>query len=316
MKYYNIAIIGGGPAGYTAALYAGRAGYTSVVIEKLAPGGQMSTTSNVENYPGFESVGGFELAEKMMNGAERFGSETIFGEVTDVMLDGSKKRLALDNSAVLSDSDGVIEADAVIIAAGATPRELEIEGEREYMGHGVSYCATCDGAFFKNKTVVVAGGGDTAFEDVMYLSNLCEKVYLVHRRNEYRAAASTVRRASERENIVFVKNALLRKICGDGKKVTALEYEEKDSGELRTVECSAVFAAFGRKPDTELYKDEIELDGSGYIIADETCRTSVHGVYAAGDVRTKQLRQIITACADGANAIRSVETDVFEYGAI
>ncbi len=307
MRSYDIAIIGGGPAGYTAALYSGRAGYTAAVIEKMAPGGQMAITSNVENYPGFEAVSGFELAEKMMAGAERFGAESVFGEVTAVRLAGETKRIAIDGADIDTFDDNVIEARAVVLATGASPRKLGIPGEIEYEGRGVSYCATCDGMFFKNKTVVVAGGGDTAFEDAIYLANICEKVYLVHRRDEFRAAASSVKRAAAKDNIEFVKNALVREIKGENGKVSALVYDDKLTGETRELPCSAVFAAFGRTPDTALFKGQVELDNSGYIVADETCRTSVEGVFAAGDVRTKHLRQIVTACADGATSLYFAE---------
>ncbi|MBP3293183.1 MAG: thioredoxin-disulfide reductase [Clostridia bacterium] len=307
MKTYDIAIVGGGPAGYTAALYAGRAGYSAVVIEKLAPGGQMAITSNVENYPGFGPVSGFELAEKMMEGAERFGAESMFGEVTAVRLAGDTKYIAVDGADIDSGDDSVVAARAVVLATGASPRKLGIPGELEYEGRGVSYCATCDGMFFKGKTVVVAGGGDTAFEDALYLSNICEKVYLVHRRDAFRAAAHSVKRAEAKENIEFVKNALVSEIRGEGGRVSALVYTDKLSGEARELPCSAVFAAFGRTPDTALFAGQVELDPSGYIVADETCRTSVEGVFAAGDVRTKHLRQIVTACADGATAISFAE---------
>ncbi len=307
MRSYDIAIIGGGPAGYTAALYSGRAGYTAAVIEKMAPGGQMAITSNVENYPGFEAVSGFELAEKMMAGAERFGAESVFGEVTAVRLAGEAKRIAIDGADIDTFDDNVIEARAVVLATGASPRKLGIPGEIEYEGRGVSYCATCDGMFFRGKTVVVAGGGDTAFEDALYLANICEKVYLVHRRDEFRAAASSVKRAAAKDNIEFVKNALVREIKGENGKVSALVYDDKLTGETRELPCSAVFAAFGRTPDTALFKGQVELDNSGYIVADETCRTSVEGVFAAGDVRTKHLRQIVTACADGATSIYFAE---------
>lgn len=302
MKKYDIAIIGAGPAGYTAAIYAGRAGLSAVVIEKMAPGGQMGITSNVENYPGFESVGGFELAEKMMAQAERFGAESRFGEVTEAALDGETKTLTIDGGDIIS-------SRAVIIAAGASPRKLGIPGEREYEGHGVSYCATCDGMFFRDKTVAVAGGGDTAFEDALYLSNICSEVLLIHRRSEFRAAASLVRRAESRENIRFIKNAQIAEVVGNGRFVTGIRYTDNGTGAAHDIDCSAVFTAFGRVPDTALFREQLALDQAGYIIADETCRTSLKNVYAAGDVRTKSLRQIITACADGANAVHSFEED-------
>ena len=243
----------------------------------------------------------------MMAGAERFGAESMFGEVTDVRLVGDKKRIAVDGADITSDDDNVIEARAVVIATGASPRKLGIPGEVEYEGRGVSYCATCDGMFFKGKTVVVAGGGDTAFEDALYLANICEKVYLVHRRDEFRAAASSVKRVEAKDNIEFVKNALVDEIKGEGGKVSALVYKDKISSEKREIPCSAVFTAVGRIPDTALFEGIVELDKSGYIVADETCRTSVEGVFAAGDVRTKHLRQIVTACADGATAVYFAE---------
>ncbi len=299
MKKYDIAIIGGGPAGYTAAIYAGRAGYTSVVIEKMSPGGQMAVTSTIENYPGFESVSGFELAEKMKAQAEGFGCETVFAEVTDLHLAGDEKHLVVD--------DGEIVARAVIVATGAKPRLLDISGEAEYTGRGVSYCATCDGMFFRGKTVAVIGGGDTAFEDAIYLSNICEKVYIVHRRDSFRAAARSIDRAREKRNIEFVMNSVPREIIGNGSRVTGISVEDKVSGEVRVIDCDGVFVAVGRVPDTALFDGKLETDRSGYIVAGETCRTSLPGVFAAGDVRTKELRQIITACADGASAIRSAE---------
>lgn len=296
MNSYDIVIVGGGPAGYTAALYGGRAGYTVAVIERAAPGGQMAITSNIENYPGFTSIGGFELAEKMVEGAERFGAVTIYGEVTSVSLEGDEKSVVLDDGSVIA-------ARAVIIATGAYPRRLSIPGEDEYEGRGVSYCATCDGMFFRGKTVAVVGGGDTAFEDALYLSNLCERVFIVHRRDEFRAAVSTFKRAAERENIEFIYNALPTEILGSDNRVSALVYEDRVSGERHTLPCSAVFVAVGRTPDTALLRGQVELDGSGYVLADETCRTSADGVFAIGDVRTKPLRQVVTACADGACAV-------------
>lgn len=302
MEKYDIAIIGAGPAGHTAAIYAGRAGFSAVVIEKMAPGGQMGITSNVENYPGFDSVGGFELAEKMMAQAQRFGAEFRFGEVTEVSLDGETKTLVIDG-------DGDVSSRGVIIASGASPRKLGIPGEKEYEGHGVSYCATCDGMFFRGKTAVVAGGGDTAFEDALYLSNICSDVILIHRRNEFRAAASIVKRAEAKDNIRFIKNAQISEVIGNGSFVTGIRYTDNETGMAHDTACSAVFTAFGRVPDTELFRGSLELDPAGYITADETCRTSQKKVYAAGDVRTKPLRQIVTACADGANAVHSFEED-------
>lgn len=297
---YDIAVIGGGPAGYTAALYAGRGGYRAAVFEKGSPGGQMGITSEVENYPGFERVDGFTLAAKMMEQAEGFGAAHIFSEVTDVVLEGEKKRITT--------ADGkTYTCGAVIVAVGAKPRLLGIPGEGEYTGHGVSYCATCDGMFYRKKTVVVVGGGDTAFEDALYLSNLCEQVILVHRREAFRASAVSVKRAKEKENIAFELNAVPEEILGDGQRVTGVRIRNTISGETKEIPCAGVFAAVGRTPETGLFQGKLERDQNGYIPADETCRTSVAGVFAAGDVRTKPLRQIVTACADGAVAVQSAE---------
>lgn len=298
-KTYDIAVIGGGPAGYTAALYTGRAGYKAVVFEKSSPGGQMGITSEIENYPGFESVDGFELAAKMMSQAEKFGAEFVYEEVTSLELDGKIKKIRTDS--------GEFEVKAVVLAMGAKPRLLRVPGEKEYSGHGVSYCATCDGMFFRGKTVVVNGGGDTAFEYALYLSNICEKVILVHRKDSYRATPSMVKKAEAKANIEFIKNATVAEITGDGKFVTAVKLTDVKTGAESIVEASGIFVAIGRTPDTVLVKGQIELDESGYIIADESTKTSVDGVFAAGDVRTKSLRQIVTACADGAMAIHYAE---------
>ncbi|MBQ4354151.1 MAG: thioredoxin-disulfide reductase [Clostridia bacterium] len=298
-KQFDIAVIGGGPAGYTAAVYAGRAGYTCVVFEKASPGGQMGITSSIENYPGFMSVDGFDLAAKMLEQAMNFGAECVYEEVTGVELAGKEKTVRT--------ASGAYACRAVIIASGAKPRLIGVPGEAEYTGRGVSYCATCDGMFFRGKTVIVNGGGDTAFEDALYLSNVCEKVYLVHRRDAFRAAASMVRKAEAKENIEFVKSAVIEEILGDGKAVAGAKLRNTVTGEESVLEAAGIFAAIGRVPDTALVKDLLKLDDHGYIIADETTRTSVDGVYAAGDVRTKALRQIVTACADGANAVHYAE---------
>lgn len=298
-KIYDIAVIGGGPAGYTAAIYAGRAGYSALVFEKSSPGGQMGITSSIENYPGFASVDGFELASKMMEQAANFGADFAYEEVVSVELAGKTKTVRTDS--------GEYECRAVILATGAKPRLLGVPGEREYTGRGVSYCATCDGMFFRGKTVIVNGGGDTAFEDALYLSNVCEKVYIVHRRDAFRAAASTVKKAEAKENITFIKNANITEILGSGASVTGVKLRDTKTGEESALEANGVFVAVGRIPDTALVKDQLELDKNGYIIADETTKTSVPGVFAAGDVRTKPLRQIVTACADGASAMHFAE---------
>lgn len=298
-EYKDIAIIGGGPAGYTAAIYAGRAGLSSAVIEKISPGGQMGITSDIENYPGFDRIDGFDLASRMMEQAKAFGAEMLYGCVTSVDLAGHRKKISYDG--------GEIECAALIIATGAKPRYLDKPGEREYSGRGVSYCATCDGMFFKGKTVIVNGGGDTAVEDALYLSNIAEKIYIVHRRGTFRAAASGVKKAEAKANIEFVLESAVEEIIGDGSRVTAVRLKNLTDGSEKELQCDGIFIAIGRIPDTEMFAGQLELDESGYIKSDETCRTNIDGVYAIGDVRTKPLRQIITACADGAVAVKFAE---------
>ena len=299
MERFDIAIIGGGPAGFTAAVYACRAGYSAIVFEKASHGGQMGITSEIENYPGFARVDGFELAMKMMNQAKGLGAVIKTEEVISVDLDGREKFVKTNR--------GEYEAGAVVIAGGAKPRLLGVPGEEQYMGRGVSYCATCDGMFVRGKTVLVNGGGDTAFEDAMYLSNVCEKVYLVHRRNAFRASAASIKKARAKDNIEFIYSSVIEEIVGDGMRVTGAKLKSVEGGESTLIDCAGVFVAVGRVPDTEIYAGKLDLDGSGYIVADETCRTSIPGVLAAGDVRTKHLRQIVTACADGATAIKFAE---------
>ena len=298
-RKYDIAIIGGGPAGYTAAIYASRAGRKTVLIEKGSPGGQMGITSVIENYPGFETVDGFELAMRMQEQAKKTGAELITAEVTEAFLGTTPKRLVT--------TAGTICADAVIIATGARPRLLGADGEREYTGRGVSYCATCDGMFFRRKTVIVNGGGNTALEDALYLSNICEKVIVVHRREGFRASRHEIEKARAKDNIEFRLNAVIEAIRGDGTRVTgaALRYTDGKSEEIG---CAGVFIAIGRVPGTELYEGQLATDDGGYIAAGEDCRTSVDGVFAAGDVRTKKLRQIVTAASDGAAAAEEADS--------
>ncbi len=299
MDKFDIAIIGGGPAGFTAALYGCRAGFTTIVFEKASHGGQMGITSEIENYPGFAHVDGFELAMKMMDHAKGLGAVIKSQEVISVDVSGRRKTVKTNR--------GEYDVGAVIIAGGAKPRLLGVPGEEQYKGKGVSYCATCDGMFFRGKTVVVNGGGDTAFEDAVYLSNVCEKVYLVHRRDSFRASAASIKRAEAKGNIEFIKSSVVEEILGDGMKVSGVKLKNVKTDEITTVDCAGIFVAVGRVPDTEIYSDKLELDGGGYIVADETCRTNVPGVFAAGDVRTKPLRQIVTACADGATAVKFAE---------
>ena len=298
-KKYGAVVIGGGPAGYTAAMYCARAGIETLVLEMLSPGGQMATTSNVENYPGFEDgIDGFELGEKMQRNAEKFGAQTEYAEVISLDIDSVPK--------VISTTEGDILSDTVIIATGANPRKLGLESEESLVGKGVAYCAYCDGMYYKDKIVAVIGGGDSAAEDALYLSKICKKVYLVHRRNELRAVKSYVKSLNNTQNLELVLNAKPSKLIYDS-KLNAVELEDTTDGHKFILGVDAVFAAVGRIPNTDLVKGKVETDSSGYIVADETGRTNVSGVFAVGDVRTKHLRQIITAASDGANASKFVQ---------
>lgn len=299
-EQYDVVIIGGGPGGYAAALYCVRAGLDTLVLEKLSAGGQMATTTQVDNYPGFdEGIDGFELAEKMQRGAERFGAVTEYAEVTALDLNASPKRITT--------SAGTVLAKAVILATGASPRLLGVPNEEAMRGHGVSYCATCDGMFFRNKTVVVAGGGNSAAEDALALSKICKKVYLVHRRDTLRATQSYLAPLQKASNLEFVWNKQIDRLLVDNQQLTGIGMTDRVTGETSELSCDGLFVAVGRVPDTALVKEQVSLDEQGYIIADETTRTSVPGVFVVGDARTKPMRQIITAAADGATASKFVE---------
>ena len=296
---FDTIIIGGGPAGYTAALYAARAGLDAVLIEKLSAGGQMALTGDIDNYPGFdEGIDGFTLGMKMQQGAERFGAKTEYGEVLSVDFSKPVKEILTDSKAFF--------AKSVIIASGANPRELGIENEAELVGRGVHYCAHCDGRFYKDKTVAVIGGGNSAAADALYLSRLAKKVYLIHRRDKLRAENIYKKPLLEAENIKFLWNTTAENFITDN-RVTGLEIKNVLSGEISEISCDGVFISIGRKPATEFLKDAVELDENGYIIADETTKTNIDGVFAAGDVRTKTFRQIVTAVADGATAVHKTE---------
>ncbi len=301
----DVIVIGGGPGGYTAALYAARANLSVLVLEKLAPGGQMGQTDRIDNYPGFpQGVDGFELAEKMKQGAERFGARTKLTEVLSVSLSGSVKQIRT--------KAGTYQGKTVILATGAYPRELGLSGERELRGKGVSYCATCDGMFYRGKTVAVVGGGNTAAADALYLSRLCEKVYLIHRRDVLRASKVYADQLKNVENAEMVWNSQVEEIL-HGETVTGVRVREKFTGETRELPCAGLFVAIGHLPETELFRGQVELDEAGYVKADETTRTAepggavLPGVFAAGDLRKKPLRQIVTAVSDGAVAAQMAE---------
>ena len=296
---FDLMIIGGGPAGYTAALYGARAGLTVGLMEKLAPGGQMGTTDMVDNYPGFpEGINGFELAMKMKAGAERFGARTISAEVTGLELSGDIKPLQTPKE--------VYKARTVILATGAQPRELGLPRERELRGKGVSYCATCDGMFYRGKTVAVVGGGNTAVADALYLSRLCEKVYVIHRRDKLRAPQIQQQNLEMAGNVEFVWDSIVKELRFE-ERLTGLVTEDKNTGECRELSCAGVFIAVGQVPETELFKGQVQLDEAGYVSAGEDCRTNIPGVFAAGDLRAKPLRQIVTAAADGAVAATAAQ---------
>ncbi len=296
---YDMVIIGGGPGGYTAALYAVRAGLDTVLLEKFSAGGQMALTDQIDNYPGFENgIDGFTLAEKMKQGAERFGAQTKYAEVKSVDLNASPK--------VIETSEGTFYGRTVVFSTGANPRELGLPEEKELVGRGVAYCASCDGMFYRGKTVVVVGGGNTAAEDALLLSRLAKKVILVHRRDSLRATKVYHEPLMQAENVEFRWNSVVTELLHDA-KITGVKLKDVQTGEETVVECDGVFVSIGRKPATELVKDQLTLDQSGYVVADESTRTNIPGVYAVGDVRTKVLRQVVTAVADGAMAVYYAE---------
>lgn len=291
---YDVIIVGGGPAGYTAAIYASRAGLDTLVIEKYSAGGQLVLTGDVDNYPGFdEGIDGFELGVKMQKCAERFGAKTENTEVISLNLSDKIKKAET--------SVGIFQGKTLIIACGAEPKKLGLKDEEKLTGRGIHYCAHCDGRFYKDKTVVVVGGGNSAAEDALYLSNLAEKVYLVHRRETLRADKIYRDRMNKLPNIEFVLNSTVVDVKSE-EKVNGAIIKSVVTGAESVINCDGIFVSIGRKPVTDFIKNGLALDNSGYIIADETCRTSLGGVFAAGDVRTKPLRQIVTAVSDGANA--------------
>ena len=297
-ELYDVAIIGGGPGGYSAALYCARNGYSVLVLEKLSAGGQMATTGQVDNYPGFdEGIDGFELAEKMQRGAERFGVETEYAEVYSVDLSPAIKKITI--------SSGIVSARSVIVATGASPRELGLPEESSLRGRGVAYFAACDGQMYRSKTVAIAGGGNSAAADALLLSKICAKVYLVHRRDSLRASRIYME-PLKNSGVEFVWDSKITEILHD-KRVSGIRVENVKDKTTREIPVDGVFVAIGRVPDTELFKGQLDLDPHGYIIADESTRTNIEGVFAVGDVRTKALRQIVTAAADGANASHYVE---------
>ncbi len=292
---YDMIIIGGGPAGYTAALYAARAGLDAVLIEKAGAGGQMALTDVIDNYPGFdEGIDGFTLGMKMKNGAERFGVKTILEQVNSVDFKNDVK--------AVNTAGKTYFAKTVVVSTGADPNELGVKNEREYIGKGIHYCAHCDGRFYKDKTVMVVGGGNTAVADALFLARFAKKVYVVHRRDTFRAEKILVDPLLHAKNVEVLWNSVPVEFTAEERISGALIKNIVTNQEIK-VPVDGVFVSIGRKPVTYFLEGSVSLDDKGYIIADETCRSSVDGVYAVGDVRTKPLRQIVTAAADGAVAV-------------
>lgn len=289
----DLAIVGAGPAGMTAALYGSRAGLSVLMFERIMPGGQLAQTEHLENYPGYaQSTSGFELAMAMHAQAETFGAKLVSEEVLGVDLSGEIK--------IVITSSGSYQARSLIIATGARPRHLGLSGEDELQGRGLSYCATCDGNFFRGVDVAVVGGGNTAAADALYLSRICNKVYLIHRRDQLRATAIYHQRLHGIDNIEFIWDSEVQDLLSENGMLVGLRVFNKLDGSSRVLDVEALFVAVGTTPNTEFLNGALELDAQGYIVADESGKTATAGVFAAGDVRSKSLRQVVTAVSDGA----------------
>ena len=296
---YDMIIIGGGPAGYTAALYAARAGLDTLVLERLSAGGQMALTHLIDNYPGFEEgVDGFTLADKMKKQAERFGAKSKTAEVVHLDLAAEPKQIET--------ASGTFLGRTVVLATRANPRELGVKKETELVGRGVAYCAACDGMFYRGKTVVVVGGGNTAAADALLLSRIAEKVILVHRRDTLRATKIYHEPLMQAQNVEFRWNSTVKELLHK-EKIIGVRLSDVNTGEESTIACDGVFVSVGRRPATEFLGGQVNLDGNGYVVAGEDTKTNIPGVYAVGDMRTKELRQIVTAVADGAVAVHEAE---------
>ncbi len=297
---YDVIIVGSGPAGLAAAIYAKRAELNCIVIEKAGlSGGQIINTYEVDNYPGTPGISGFDLSQKFREHCDKLNTTFINGEVKELRLEDNIKVIKLDD-------ETEYRSKTLVIATGGAPRHLGVEGEEKLSGLGVSYCATCDGAFFKKKTVAVVGGGDVAVEDAIFLARICEKVYVVHRRDQFRASKSITSRLLAMENVTILWDSVVERINGK-EAVESVEVKNLKTNETAKLDLSGVFIAVGYIPNSETYKNIVATDAGGYINAGENCETNIPGIFAAGDIRTKELRQIITAASDGANAITAVE---------
>ena len=298
-KKFDVIVLGGGPAGYTAAMYTARAGLSTLVIEKLYAGGQMTQTPNIENYPGFpQGIDGVLLGMNFQAGAQNAGVQTLNAEVTAVNLQGQEK--------ILTTAKGDFIGRTVIIATGADHRHLGLPREWELTGKGVTYCATCDGMFYRGKTVAVVGGGNSAASEALVLSRIAKKVYLIHRRDSLKASRSYHQPLEQAENVEFIWNSQVSQLLGK-EKLSGVVLQNIQSGQEQELQLDGLFISVGRNPATELFRGQLELDEGGYIVADESTRTGIPGVYAVGDVRTKEVRQIVTAAADGAIAAHFAE---------
>lgn len=298
-KIYDLLIVGSGPAGLAAAIYAQRARLDTLVIEKeYISGGQVVNTYEVDNYPGIPGINGYELGVKFREHADQLGARFVTAEVKDIIIEETTKKVVT--------SEGDYRAKAVILAMGATHRELQVPGEKELAGMGVSYCATCDGAFFRGRTVAVVGGGDVAVEDAIFLARGCEKVYLIHRRDELRAAKSLQEKLFACDNVEVIWDTVVREICGEDPVESVKLYNVKTE-ETKCMDMDGVFVAVGIVPNSQIARGLVDMDEGGYILAGEDGATSQPGIFAAGDIRKKALRQIVTAVADGANAVTAVQ---------
>lgn len=296
---YDVVIIGSGPSGLAAAIYAERAKLKTITIEKqYMSGGQILNTYEVDNYPGLPEINGFDMGQKFRQHAEKLGSQFVKDEVLELEIMDKVKKVHCKKNQFLTKT--------VIIATGAQHRLLEVKGEKELYGKGVSYCATCDGAFYKDKIVAVVGGGDVALEDAIFLSRLCKKVYLIHRRNEFRGVKILQEKVFSIDNIEIIWDAVVDEICGEN-EVSSINISNVKTNEKKSLDVDGVFVAIGIIPNSHIFEKHLQLDDGNYIVATEDCKTSVEGVFVAGDVRTKALRQIVTAVSDGANAITSIE---------
>ena len=292
---YDILIVGAGPAGMTAAIYGQRGGKKTIVFDKLSYGGQVINTAEVANYPGIPNMTGLDFADKTYNQMKDLGAEMSYEEISEIRDAGKPIKT------VVTSSGKEYECKTIIIATGSSPRPLGVENEDRFKGAGISYCATCDGAFFKNKRVAVCGGGNTALEDAEVLSDIAEKVYLVHRRDEFRADATNVKRVKAKKNVELVLDSVVTAINGE-RFIQGIEVENKKTSEKRELKIDGLFVAIGQMPENEIFRDIVTLNKAGYVEAGEDCLTGTDGIFAAGDCRTKKVRQITTAVSDGAIA--------------